>query len=713
MKVLLFAGTTEGRQLAEFMTAKEIQLQVCVTTEYGKDLLLKANPCKNSSLMQVSDIPLTQADMEVLMRQQVFDFVIDATHPYAVEASENIKRACLETGLTYIRLLRENVAEEGIETDRAIENNRRVDRIEVDHVSEAVEFLRKTTGNILITTGSKELQAFGSLPDYQERCYARVLSTAVVMTECEKLGFAGKHLFCMQGPFSEEMNIAILKQTEAKYLVTKEAGKTGGFAEKISAANHLGVTAIVIKRPKESGLSYEEVCDYIERRLKQDDQECAREIHIVGIGPGSIDEMTMSAYRAITTSQVLIGAERMLLVAKKCIEEAVHQGSAVEMNRTYISEYRAEEITEYLFEQGNGERADQISVLFSGDVGFYSGAVKLEKLLSEQIQQRKITCQIEIHPGIASPIYLCSRLGIAWEDVKLLSLHGRNENVAAAIQKNRYVFLLLGGKTDLQKLVQQLEKMQELNQFKLYIGENLSYDDERITCETVQECRHRLISDKSDDQNSRHLISILIENVCNRNHMVSSGIRDEEWIRGKVPMTKSECRAIILSKFQLTNDAVIYDIGAGTGSVSIEAAKLAEQGMVYAIEQKEEAISLINQNQQLFNVWNLQCVHGSAPEAFLELPIPTHAFIGGSSGHLQEIVECLLQKNPQIRIVISAITLETEQIASVLLKKYQPRNAEIVRLALTRSKQIGDYHMMSPENPITIISFTGVGENHE
>ena len=123
----------------------------------------------------------------------------------------------------YIRLLREQ------STDTA-------DCIFVEDTAGAVEYLKQTEGNVLLTTGSKELKAFTALPDFEKRLYARVLSTPEVATMAASLGFVGKHLICMQGPFSKELNTAMLKQFDAAYLVTKDSGKVGGFEEKLLSA---------------------------------------------------------------------------------------------------------------------------------------------------------------------------------------------------------------------------------------------------------------------------------------------------------------------------------------------------------------------------------------------------------------------------------------------------------------------------------------------
>lgn len=183
-------------------------------------------------------------------------------------------------------------------------------------------------------------------------------------------------------------------------------------------------------------------------------------------------------------------------------------------------------------------------------------------------------------------------------------------------------------------------------------------------------------------------------------------MRDEWFVRGDIPMTKSEVRAAAISKLELEPGSVLYDIGAGTGSVSIEAAKMAPDSMIVAIERKTEAISLIRRNQEKFQTENVIVVEGEAPGALEHLPMPTHAFIGGSAGRLEAILDVLTEKNPDIRIVMSAIALETlSEILGWIGSR--GREAEIVQIFVSRAKTAGKYHMMMGQNPVYLVSFGG------
>lgn len=189
------------------------------------------------------------------------------------------------------------------------------------------------------------------------------------------------------------------------------------------------------------------------------------------------------------------------------------------------------------------------------------------------------------------------------------------------------------------------------------------------------------------------------------------GIPDEDFIRDKVPMTKEEVRVVAISKLRLDKNSLVYDIGSGTGSVALEIARLSPSIEVYAVEVKDEAISLIRQNCKRFGCGKVHVVKTLAPEGLEELPAPTHAFIGGSKGRLGEILAFLKSKNPRVRIVATAVSLETVAEMQTLLKSLDVTDLDIVQLAVSRSEKIGEYHMMKANNPVYIYSFSFTGEH--
>lgn len=265
MKVVIFGGTTEGRQLAGYLIQlnkqpkmQNIQVHVCVASEYGAQVL------PEDDALKVHVGRLEQADMQEFLQEVQADICVDATHPYAVIVTQNIYQACKVVGVPYVRV-RRDMQDEPRSTDSGMQmsgtyiadaagkryTNETSDSIYVGDIQAAVDYLKGVTGNILITTGSKELHLYTQIPDYESRCTARVLPTQSVVEACTELGFTGKHLICMQGPFDLEMNLATLRYADADFMVTKASGKNGGYDEKCEAALAAGVQLVVIGRPKE------------------------------------------------------------------------------------------------------------------------------------------------------------------------------------------------------------------------------------------------------------------------------------------------------------------------------------------------------------------------------------------------------------------------------------------------------------------------------
>ena len=228
----------------------------------------------------------------------------------------------------------------------------------------------------------------------------------------------------------------------------------------------------------------------------------------------------------------------------------------------------------------------------------------------------------------------------------------------------------------------------------LHIGERLGYPEERILEGTAEE----LLGGNYDP-----LSVLLAENDAWGMDSTAYGLPDEAFDRDEVPMTKEEVRSISLSKLALGERSVVWDVGAGTGSVSVEMAMKASAGRVWAVERGSEGCHLIRQNREKFGVWNLSPVEGAAPEALADLPAPDRVFIGGSSGNLTEIIHAALEKNPDARICVSAIVLETLQEA-VTAMDAAGLDPEITHVSVSTARKLGAKHMMMAGNPIYIIT---------
>jgi precorrin-6Y C5,15-methyltransferase (decarboxylating) len=556
------------------------------------------------------------------------------------------------------------------------------DIIPVPDVAAAAEYLKDTKGNVLVATGSKELAKFTEIEGYRDRIFARVLSLPSVAEACAKLGFEGRNIVCMQGPFCEELNYGMLKQVDAAYMVTKDSGSPGGFEEKLRAARRAGTKTILVGRPKcDEGLSYSQVLKYLEEKTDvrlYSGQDAVlpgkRKVTLAGIGMGARGGMTLEVAEACRTADLLVGAERMLR-------------SADPGGKDTLVEYRAPRILEFI--SAHPEYSN-IVVLLSGDVGFYSAAAPILDGIDRS------SFDVELKCGISSVSYLCSKLSIPWQDVFLLSAHGRDANIPGEVRRHEKVFALLSRDYGVREMCSQLEEY-GMAEATVTIGQDLSGVEERIVTGRADEIK---------DLEFRGLCVALIQN-SRYDGTCPIGISDGDFVKGDAPMTKSEVRSLAVTKLRLSQDSIVYDIGAGVGSVSVEAARVAVRGKVFAIEQEEKLVSLVELNKRNLVAPNIVVVEGSAPEAMKDLPDPTHAFIGGSSGNVGEIISALLEKNPKIRLVINAVTLETVADTMDCIKRLGLVEEETISVSISKSRTVGRYHLMTGQNPIYIIVCRG------
>ena len=342
--VLLFAGTTEGRQIAEALRDTPVSLTVSVATEYGETLIA---PAENVTVLHGRK---NADEIEALLRETGAVLLIDATHPYAVEVTKALRTAAERTGTEYLRVLRDPEAADGC--------------VFVDDADAAVAYLNRTDGNVLLTVGSKELARYTAVDAYRTRLFARVLPVKESVDAAFSLGFAGKNLICMQGPFSEELNAATLRAIDAKVLVTKDTGASGGFAEKIRAAKACGVTPVVIRRPgEENGVSVSDCLALLSERFGAAPK---KRVTVIGVGTDGDGTLTTDAVRALERADLLVGASRVT-------------GTLARFRKPVATAIAPKEIEAVV----RGANARHIVVAMSGDTGFFSGAKKLLPLLSD------------------------------------------------------------------------------------------------------------------------------------------------------------------------------------------------------------------------------------------------------------------------------------------------------------------------------------------
>lgn len=693
-KVLVFAGTTEGRELAELLADSNIKCSVCVATDYALELM-------NDKRLDVHCGRLTEEEMEVLMRDGSFDVVVDATHPYAQIVSQNVRQAADKESISLIRLRRSTEsAEEGFVSFKTHE--------------ECSAWLSFQTGNILLTTGSKDLGSYAKNETIKNHLFVRVLTGEESIRLCTANGITGRQIIAMQGPFSAQMNECILREYSIDWMVTKISGHAGGFEEKVEAAKKAGVGVCAILPPSENvcqtEISGDErkssmyICENVyntakklELLLKEDIlSKRSRKIILSGIGMGNTDGMTREAYHAFEEAEVIFGAERML-------ENLPGKGIKVPY-------YRADDIISYLIEH---PQYTKVAAAFSGDSGFYSGAQSMKKALEEANEKGILKSETTILPGISSVSALAARLGVSWNDAVLASIHGRRTNVVNLVRKNTKVFLLLSGKNDFEMLVNKFREA-GINHVKISAGYRLSYPDEKLFTFYLDEFETKLF----DLQEG--VYTCLIENEDCEEQILTPGIDDEIFSRTKVPMTKNEVRVLSISRLELTKNAVVYDVGSGTGSVSIECARLSPDIFVFAIEQKEEAANLTKENAVRLGLSDqIVVINKKAPEGFEELPTPTHVFIGGSSGALSDILSAIQKKlivkentkgktdkaSKGVRVVINAVSLETIAQITKLIQTYPVKHVQLTQIQASRAHKLGSYNLMQAQNPVLIASF--------
>ena len=390
-------------------------------------------------------------------------------------------------------------------------------------------------------------------------------------------------------------------------------------------------------------------------------------IYIVGVGMDGEKTLTREAAEAIESSEVLIGAERMLAPFDRC-------------GKTLFREYRSDEIVRYI----EGNSFDSAAVLMSGDCGFFSGAKKLYEKLSDHSPE--VIC------GISSPVYFCSKLGKEWSDCCFVSLHGKSSSIVRKVRAHKKVFFLLGGDISAADVCSRLCEY-GMGDVSVFIGKDLGYENETLLSGKAAE-----FTDCTLDG----LCVMLCENPCCESS-VPSGIPDDRFIRGNVPMTKAEIRTVAVAGLDIGENSICWDIGSGTGSVAVEMAVRCENGSVFAVEKNTEAVELINKNRLKFGCDNIEICSGEAGDVIDSLPVPDVVFIGGSGGQLSDIIGKAVALNSNLRLTVTAVSLETLSQCIAIFDEYG-LTANVTQIAVTHTRRVGSHTMLSAENPVWIIS---------
>ena len=421
-----------------------------------------------------------------------------------------------------------------------------------------------------------------------------------------------------------------------------------------------------------------------------------RKVTIIGAGPGNPDLLSRAALDAIDIADVVIGAHRALA------------GIDVPPDVVRCELVKTADIVAALTDAASWQRA---VVVMTGDVGLFSGARRLVEALSGNAQ-----VDVRVIPGISSASYLAARLARPWQDWRFASAHGVACDIVAEAERAGELFLVTSGGEDPSRLSGELVQA-GFGDARVTVAERLSYPDERITCATASEIAGQTFDDLNvmliDFAGGAGSPAGASRAASSRWPYASSGIPDELFIRGDVPMTKQEVRAVALAKLRITATDTVWDVGAGTGSVSIEAALVARAGSVWAVERNAAGVRLIRENADAFGCGNVHAVPGVAPEALAKLPAPDAVFVGGSAGELPSIVEAALEKNSQVRLCVPCITVETLTEACALLSGSRLKGFEACQVSAARAEAVGSHHLMKAQNPVFLVSARGAGADAE
>ncbi len=383
------------------------------------------------------------------------------------------------------------------------------------------------------------------------------------------------------------------------------------------------------------------------------------QLTIIGAGM-SPEDLTQRGKAAIDRADCILGAPRLI---------APYAGT-----KPCIPGYRAEDVTEA------ARRYDKITVLMSGDTGFYSGAAALIQAFPEA----------EVLPGISSVAAFFARCGKPWQEAALVSAHGKALFPAEPVRRNRLTFFLTGG--NVPQLGAALTEA-GFGDLPVWMGENLGAPAETVTRTTAAEL---------SALTPGSLTVLLVENPA-PDARVRVGIADEAFLRRDIPMTKQAVRAQIAACFQLAPEAICWDVGCGTGSVTVELALSAYRGQVFACDAAPEAAVLTRENCRRFHISNVAVLEGYAPDCLASFPRPDAVFIGGSKGALPEILRAALDKNPHAAIVLTAIALETLSQGMAAMEALG-LETQIIQISAAQARPAGKLHLMMGANPTFLLT---------
>jgi precorrin-6B C5,15-methyltransferase / cobalt-precorrin-6B C5,C15-methyltransferase len=417
-------------------------------------------------------------------------------------------------------------------------------------------------------------------------------------------------------------------------------------------------------------------------------------IYIIGIGYKPLDKRSTEI---LADAGTILVSERLFVVFKEydsypAVKEKVRVINKVDETMRFLRSHQG---------------MQTIVLLGSGDPMFHG--------IGRQVLAEFGPDSVEIIPDLSSIQVAFSKIKETWDDAFLISLHGGIDperrrrlpydidDVPSLLLKHGKIAILTDGKNNPAEIARRLLSLPHLSLLKLFVCERLGYpDDERITCGTPEQVAGQTFSDPNvvilvyagDEQNGL--------DAGLRNRPPHFGLAEGEIRHARGLITKDEVRAVTIHKLRLPRRGKLWDIGAGSGSVSIEAARLSPGLKVYAVEKDEEQIANIEENKVRFGCTNMTTTGGEAPEALKDLPSPDRVFVGGSGGKLSGIIGAVNERMATGIIVINAVTLETLNEAVVLLEK-SGFGVDISQVSISRSKVVNGQRHLAALNQISII----------
>ena len=409
---------------------------------------------------------------------------------------------------------------------------------------------------------------------------------------------------------------------------------------------------------------------------------------VAGIGPGEADYILPAVIKKMKKAHTVIAAKRILPVLKKLCQDVNSEADSENSKPVFLAMGKIKDTLEQIGEILS--KGQDVVMAVSGDPLMYS---LYRTICNDPISEG---WEVDLIPGVGSLQMLGAAFGETMEEALIISVHGRAKtagSIALAVAENPKVFFLCS-KEQGPAWLSQIMLDYHMDHVTVCAGANLSYEDELLESGIPEEMVQKEFPS---------LCVAMIKNPEPHQIVRPCFLSDEDFERDKTPMTKEEIRVLILHKMKLHPDDIVWDIGAGTGSVSIECARQVPFGTVHSVERNETAVKLIYKNKEKFSADNLFIYEGDAAKTACTLPEPDKVFIGGSGKELSQILETIAAFPKKIKVVISAVTIETIAEANELLGKYDT-DFDVIQATVGRGRKIGNYHIMDTNNPVMIFT---------